>query len=111
MKAYDYRILQMKDGDALHFLRWSNWVTYQKMTGRKTADRNHYEEVYNEITLGENDKEVLEKIFYVFNMDRPTNFRGHSLTAGDIVVLNGKAYYCDSVGWVRVAMRGEKKHA
>ena len=41
----------------------------------------------------------LEHLFYVFNMQHPADFRGHSLSVGDVVELDGVNYYCNSCGW------------
>ena len=45
---------------------------------------------------------VLENLFYVFNMQRPDDFKGHSLSVSDVVELDGVNYYCDSAGWVKL---------
>ena len=47
---------------------------------------------------------VLESLFYTFNMDHPADYRAHSLSVGDVVVLIDStdqeyAYACQSVGW------------
>jgi len=46
---------------------------------------------------------TLNKIYRTFNMDRPEDFKGHSLSVSDVVVLNrdGKetAFYVDSKGF------------
>ena len=46
---------------------------------------------------------TLNKIYHTFNMDRPEDFKGHSLSVSDMVVLNrdGKetAFYVDSMGF------------
>ena len=51
-------------------------------------------------------KDNLESIYTRFNVDRPADFTGHSLSVSDIVVLhqNGKdtAHYCDRVGFSEV---------
>lgn len=44
----------------------------------------------------------LDKIFSIFNCSRPDNFKGHSLSVSDIVVLDGEYYYCDSYGWEKI---------
>ena len=58
-------------------------------------------------------KTTLEDIFRTFNLDRPPDFTGHSLSVSDIVVLNRggdtKAYYCDSAGFVDVPSFLEQK--
>lgn len=43
--------------------------------------------------------EALDKLFYIFNMDRPKEFCGRSMSVSDVVMLDGKYYYCDSFGW------------
>src|SRR4051812_25384832 len=46
---------------------------------------------------------VLERLFYVFNMDVPPNYEGAPLGVGDVVVIidNGNrfAYSCEMAGW------------
>ena len=63
----------------------------------------NYELVY-EAPMTEKDN--LESIYTRFNVDRPADFTGHSLSVSDIVVLhqNGKdtAHYCDRAGFSEV---------
>lgn len=52
-------------------------------------------------------EEVLEELFVTFNVNRPKNFRGHSLSVSDVVVLNKgnydvDIYYCDDFGWKEI---------
>ena len=68
------------------------------------VDRKNYELVY---TAPLDGKTTLENIYRTFNTDdRPADFRGHSLSVSDIVVINrsGKeeAHYCDSIGFTPV---------
>ena len=48
----------------------------------------------------------MEDIYRTFNVDYPADFKGHSLSVSDVVVLhqNGQdtAHYCDSVGFQQV---------
>jgi len=48
----------------------------------------------------------LDVLFEKFNINRPDDFAGHSLSVSDMIVLNnhGKAiwYYCDSFGWENI---------
>ena len=52
------------------------------------------------------EKDNLERIYTRFNVDRPADFTGHSLSVSDIVVLHqdGKdtAHYCDRAGFSEV---------
>ena len=63
----------------------------------------NYEQVY---TAPLTEKDSLESIYTRFNIDRPADFKGHSLSVSDIVVLHqdGKdtAHYCDRFGFSQV---------
>ena len=68
-----------------------------------TVDKANYTEVYAApLTAGT----TLEDIYRTFNVDYPADFKGHSLSVSDVVVLhqNGQdtAHYCDSVGFQQV---------
>lgn len=56
---------------------------------------------YNKLDLqADTDYEYLEKIFEIFNIDHPDDYKASSLSVSDIVVLDNKYhYYCDSTGW------------
>lgn len=93
---------------------------YQLKSGNETLDyrfepldaiRNNglsvkpenYELVY---TAPLTEKDNLESIYTRFNIDHPADFKGHSLSVSDIVVLHqdGKdtAHYCDRFGFSQV---------
>lgn len=63
----------------------------------------NYEQVYTAPLTAKDD---LESIYTRFNVDRPADFTGHSLSVSDIVVLHqgGKdtAHYCDRAGFSEV---------
>ena len=64
---------------------------------------NDYETTYEgEIESDKTPTAILEDLFYVFNMERPEDFRGHSLSTSDVVELDGVNYYCDWVGWKKL---------
>jgi hypothetical protein len=44
----------------------------------------------------------LERLFIMFNLNHPADFRGHSLSVSDVVAIEGKHYYCDSIGFVEL---------
>lgn len=69
----------------------------------RTVDKANYMEVYAApLTAGT----TLEDIYRTFNVDYPADFKEHSLSVSDVVVLhqNGQdtAHYCDSVGFQQV---------
>ncbi len=96
-----YKIYQLKSDDELWQYHFENLESL-KDHDLKVEGKN-YELKYE----GEwNEGMYLEEIYTKFNIDRPEDFTGHSLSVGDIVVLNqdGKetAHFVDSVGFVEV---------
>jgi len=66
--------------------------------------KNNYQAVYTEpVMCDEPIDAVLERIFERFNVDRPADYTGFSLSVSDVVALkhDGKisCYYCDSIGF------------
>ena len=49
---------------------------------------------------------LLERVFETLNVNRPSDFTGHSLSMSDIVVLGDEAYYVDRFGFKRLAGLG-----
>lgn len=97
-----FNIYQLKGGDALHYHHFTG-LDQLKKEGLKVEFEN-YEKVYSgPWTRG--DK--LEGIYERFNIDRPEDFTGHSLSVSDVVVLHrgGKdtSYYVDSTGFTELA--------
>ena len=67
-----------------------------------------YEKVYEgEIEFDTSICRTLDNIFRKFNLFHPNDFKGHSLSTSDVVILDGVMYYCDSFGWVDV--KNDKK--
>lgn len=96
-----YSIFQLKQGEEYCDLRFEPFDRLQA-TGHKVQIES-YDLVYH-APLSEQD--TLEGIYTKFNIDHPEDFKGHSLSVSDIVVLhqNGKdtAHYCDSFGFTEV---------
>lgn len=64
-----------------------------------------YRRVYcnNGINKESSERELLEKIYILMNRDdRPYAQKMRSLSVSDIVILDGRAYYCDSMGFKRI---------
>ena len=97
-----FSIYQLKHGDETRDLRFEPYDRLQA-TGN-SVDRANYERVYSaELTPGTS----LEDIYTRFNIDHPKDFKGHSLSVSDVVVLhqNGQdtAHYVDSFGYKDVS--------
>ena len=103
-----FTIYQLKGGPETRDYRFEPYESLQE--AGLAIDRQNYDLVY---TAPLDGKTTLEDIFRTFNLDRPPDFTGHSLSVSDIVVLNRggdtKAYYCDSAGFVDVPSFLEQK--
>ena len=45
---------------------------------------------------------LLEKIYSIFNIYRPDDYKARSLSVSDVVTLDGTAYYVDSFGFKKI---------
>jgi len=62
-----------------------------------------YDNIYSgEINTSDDPIVVLEDLFKIFNIKHPKDYKGRSLSVSDIVKLDNKYYYCDSLGWTNV---------
>ena len=93
-----YEILQIKEGsngEAYRFLKMSH-----VQTSGMQVNADDYESKYKEEWK---PGETLETIYERFNIHRPEDFTGHSLSVSDVVVLEceteKKAFYVDSFGF------------
>ena len=96
-----FSIYQLKQGDETRDFRFEPYDRLQ--AAGNVVDKTNYELVYSaELTPGTS----LEDIYTRFNIDHPKDFKGHSLSVSDVVVLhqNGQdtAHYVDSVGFRQV---------
>ncbi len=97
-----YAILQLRHSDETAFERFMS-LDYLKSQGRE-PEIDHYEVIYTAPLLPYKDvNTMLEETYVKFNMERPSDFTGHSLSVSDIVALkqNGvvSCHYVDSIGF------------
>ena len=96
-----FSIYQLKGGNETLDYRFEPLDSIHR-NGLSVKPEN-YELVYEAPMM---EKDNLESIYTRFNVDRPADFTGHSLSVSDIVVLHqgGKdtAHYCDRAGFSEV---------
>ena len=96
-----FSIYQIKGGDETRDFRFEPYDRLQ--AAGNVVDKANYELVYSAPLAPETS---LEDIYTRFNIDHPKDFKGHSLSVSDVVVLhqNGQdtAHYVDSVGFRHV---------
>lgn len=98
----DFEIYQLKKSDETNSIRFESLERLAEL-GQKPEFSN-YDKVYegdmSTINVrGDTVGDKLEAVFVKFNLDRPEDFKGHSLSVSDVVVMDDKAYYVDSVGF------------
>lgn len=103
-----YSIYQVKRGEEYSRLSFNSWNELKKFN--LPFDKNNYEEVYggyvSDVSRSQGRGVILDNIYTKFNIDQPEDFRGHSLSVGDVIVLEdnnvSSAFYVDSYGMADV---------
>ena len=80
--------------------------------------RRHYgdivpAEIYGCVYNGDLQTQDLEEVFKLFNTERPTGYKGHSLSVSDVVEQeddcgNCRFFYCDVFGFQEVRFPKEQ---
>ena len=96
-----FSIYQLRNGGSTRDYRFEPYDRLQ--AAGLSVDKANYTEIYAApLAAGI----TLEDLYRTFNVDHPADFKGHSLSVSDVVVLhqNGQdtAHYCDSVGFQQV---------
>lgn len=99
-----FQIYQLPSGDEYHGVRFES-MDRLKADGVQ-LNKDDYALVY-EGEVGEfRGNATLEALYTQFNIDHPEDFRGHSLSVSDVIVISvdGKdtAYFCDSFGFTEM---------
>ncbi len=96
-----YAIYQLSDKPENRFLRFAR---LSELEG--PVLKGNYDLVYTgvlEHSQSEKPAAILEELYQRFNLDRPDDFHGHSLSVSDVIVLRLdheiKSYYTDSFGF------------
>ena len=96
-----FTIYQLKRGDETRDLRFE---PYDRLTATgHSLDPTNYDLIYSAPLTPDM---TLERIYERFNIDHPADFKGHSLSVSDVVVLHqdgqDAAHYVDSIGFQAV---------
>ena len=100
-----YMVMQLRHDEKIFDERFASM---RELNHRgKTPDRDHYEVTYYAdlpaMWQDVPNNEILEELFQMFNLSRPQDFEGHSLSVSDVIALkrNGEVsvHYVDSIGF------------
>ena len=97
-----FTIYQLKDGEALHYHRFEPLERLEK--SGLSVEPDNYSQVYT-APLPEADgvNAALDKLWYQFNNEHPTDYQSPSMSVSDIVAIRRDGvvsfHYCDSYGF------------
>ena len=94
----------------MKILRFKDYIKSIKVNENKDFTEMDYKNMLNKYFIFKNwfgkNNNILEELFRIFNIDHPADFKGHSLSVSDIVILdiNDKtsSWYCDDTGWTEI---------
>lgn len=100
-----YAILQLRRTDDTVLERFESMASLHRQG--KEPEFDHYEVVYvSPLPPYKDQTMLLEGLYEKFNLDRPSDFRGHSLSVSDIVALKTgnivSCHFVDSIGFVEL---------
>ena len=100
-----YMVMQLRHDEKIFDERFASMRELHRRG--KTPDPEHYEVTYYAdlpaMWQDVPNNEILEELFQMFNLSRPQDFEGHSLSVSDVIALkrNGEVsvHYVDSIGF------------
>ena len=97
-----YAILQLRRTDETVYERFESYEALKRQGKEPNID--HYDVVYVAPLSSYTDQTaMLEGLYTKFNVERPEDFRGHSLSVSNVIALkrNGEVsvHYVDSIGF------------
>lgn len=123
-----YAIYQLKPDPQYHSLRFAS-LSELRSLGRREGNHadaalgvteSRYDLVYSgalspALTANRTPEAILERLYVRFNLNRPDDFRGHSLSVSDVIALNlngqTECYYTDSFGFYKLPSFLERENA
>ncbi len=107
MKINIYQINCDRDKNNMMYMSHDKLQKYQ---GSPDVDSQIYDKMYSKEVECKN----LENVFQMFNTERPSDFKGHSLSVSDIVEVTESElvapgfYFCDTFGFKKVEFEPDK---
>ena len=98
-----YTILQLDHNNENVRRDHRMYVSWKELNNTCGFSKLCYKKVYEgEIESPLSILDALDGLFRKFNLHHPNDFHGHSLSVSDVVILDGRMYYCDNDGWVDI---------
>lgn len=85
------------------YIMFSDYEFLQENGLDKEVKKENYRPIYSgEVEDYESDIDCLDELYMKFQGRKPEGYSGHSLSMSDVIVLDERAYYCDSHGWQEI---------
>ena len=114
-----FAIYQLKPDPQYHSLRFASLSELRSLNRRESnpedaalgVTESRYDLVYSgalspALAACKTRESILEGLYTRFNLNRPDDFRGHSLSVSDVIALNlngqTECYYTDSFGFYKL---------
>lgn len=96
-----FEIFQLKNSPKTRYMQFES---YDRLTKHgNSVSKSNYDQMYSGKLF---NGETLDSIYERFNLQHPADFRGHSLSVSDVIVIHqqgqDQAYYVDSFGFKQV---------
>ena len=123
-----FAIYQLKPDPQYHSLRFASLSELRSLSRREGnltdaalgVTKSRYDLVYSgalppALASCKTPEAILEGLYTRFNLNRPDDFRGHSLSLSDVIALNlngqTECYYTDSFGFYKLPSFLERENA
>jgi len=89
--------------------------SYESLSKYQDSDKVD-SELYDKVFDGSVEAQNLEDVYRIFNIDKPEDYRGRSLSVSDVVEIIASesekpgCYYCDSIGFKEIDFDTELCH-
>ena len=103
-------IYQINSDRDINNMLFQAYDRLEKFQGSSEIDSQIYDKIYEK----EFACEGLESVYQKFNADRPSDFKGHSLSVSDVIEVVGSEnvtdgfYFCDSFGFKKIDFNPDK---
>lgn len=101
MKEFKFKIYQIDRNAIIKSEMDLLSMSLPKEISQISLKERGYKEVYSSYLESEQDQ-ILENLYYIFNVNHPKNYKGRSLSVSDIVKIDEQYYYCDLFGWKKI---------
>ena len=79
------------------------FMNYNFATKHGGVDFPAYVSKYTGQVAGQTAGDVLEKLYIMFNVNHPADYKGRSLSVSDLIILEDVGiFFCDSFGWKEI---------